>query len=254
MNAVPIVHLGLDLGFGDVKLAAAVGPGSPHQRQKILRRFPTAVAYAKEGIIGSLGDNDKIYAFNGRKYIIGESALQCRDVFSTKDIHFLMTFSPLLAVAALEELAREELMCADILESTKKSVCLGIPLAYFHSKRSSRARAVRTCRVSGKFVDFSEVEVRAQGQGILFDFMFDEDGRPRPDRLNMNILIVDIGFNTVDILGIVKGSSSREWSGMIERGGISRICRQVGDYLQREFSFDLPEQSVKEVLIPKIRD
>jgi hypothetical protein len=64
----------------------------------------------------------------------------------------------------------------------------------------------------------------------------------------MNVLVVDIGFNTVDILGVVDGRPSREWSGMLERGGISRIGEQVGSFLQREFNFELPEQAIKDVL------
>jgi plasmid segregation protein ParM len=251
MDTLPTVYLGLDLGFGDVKLVAGFESGQSNYRQKVLRKFPTAVAYAKDGIIGDLGDSDKTYSFNGRQYLVGASALQCRDVFSTRDINFLMTFSPLLAFTAVEGLAQEDLAFGEILQSGKRKVCLGMPLGYFHSRQSLLADAVKECHVSGAFLKFAEVEVRAQGQGILFDFMSDENGSPLPERLHMNILIVDIGFNTVDILGVVNGSSSREWSGMIERGGISRICQQVGDYLQREFSFDLPEQSLKDVLIKR---
>lgn len=251
MSTIPAVHLGLDLGFGDVKIVAGLESGESNHRQKVLRKFPTAVAYAKEGIIGNLGENDRSYSFNGREYVIGDSALQCRDVFSTRDINFLMTFSPLLAFVAFEQLVQEDLKSSDSLWSGEKLVCLGIPLAYFHSRRSSLAEAVRGCHVSEAFLNFGDVEVRAQGQGILFDFVFGDDGKPIQKRLNMNILIVDIGFNTVDILGVVNGRSSREWSGMFERGGISRICQQVGDYLQREFSFDLPEQSVKDVLMKR---
>jgi len=251
MDTGRAVCFGLDLGFGDVKIVAGLDSGLGKHHKKILKKFPTAVAYAREGIIGNLGDNGKTYSFNGRKYAVGDSALQYRDVFSTRDINFLMHFSPLLAFAAVERLVQEGSMCPEIMQSGEKQVCLGIPLAYFHSRRSSLAGAVRQCHVSGTLLDFAEVEVRAQGQGILFDFMLDENGRPIEDRLNMTILIVDIGFNTVDILGVVNGSSSREWSGMIERGGISRICQQVGDYLQREFGFDLPEQSLKDVIIKR---
>lgn len=251
MDIVPAVCFGLDLGFGDVKIVAGLDSGRARHHKKILKKFPTAVAYARDGIIGNLGDNGKTYSFNGRKYAVGDSALQYRDVFSTRDINFLMHFSPLLAFAAVERLAQEGSMRPEILQSGKKQVCLGIPLAYFHSRQPLLAEAVRQCHVSGTFLDFAEVEVRAQGQGILFDFMLDDCGRPRQDRLNMTILIVDIGFNTVDILGVVNGSSSREWSGMIERGGISRICQQVGNYLQRELSFDLPEQSLKDVIMKR---
>jgi len=247
MENTPAVYLGLDIGFGDVKVVARFDSKNRH----ISTKFSTAVAYARDGIIGKLegeGGNG-VYNFNTRKYLVGDSALYSRDIFSTRDINFLMEFAPLLAYVAVEKVAEAGNGASEPAFRANKGVCLGIPLAYFHSKHTALANVVRQCAVSGSLLQFEQVEVRAQGQGILFDFALKDDGTPIEDRLDMTMLIVDVGFNTVDILGVVDGRSSREWSGMIERGGVSRICRQVGDYLQREFGFDLPEQSLKDVIM-----
>jgi plasmid segregation protein ParM len=245
--------LGLDIGFGDVKLVVGVTPENGVRRQAIRRKFPTAISYARDGIIGDLGSDEKRYEFNGREYFVGVPALKCRDVFSTRDIDFLITHSPLLAFAAVEKSfdALPHVHKPANMGVSKKSLCLGMPIAHFHSKRGQLMDIMKKTCVSDTPLSFETIDIRAQGQGIFFDFVFDEIGQPVTDHLFMNILVVDIGFNTVDILGVVGGRPSREWSGMIERAGISRIGEQVGAYLQREFNFDLPEQAIKDVLRKK---
>jgi hypothetical protein len=57
------IYLGLDVGFGDVKLVLSYFPENKSERKKILTKFPTAISYAREGIIGDLGDREKKYAF-----------------------------------------------------------------------------------------------------------------------------------------------------------------------------------------------
>jgi plasmid segregation protein ParM len=246
------IYLGLDVGFGDVKLALSYFPENKSERKKILTKFPTAISYAREGIIGDLGEREKKYAFIGRQYFVGPPALLSRDVFSTRDIHFLLTYSPLLAFVAIEQcLQNDPTQDFEKINSSKKILCLGMPLAHFHSKRSQLLDIMKKNRVSDEVLAFDSIDIRAQGQGILFDFMLDDNSHPIANRLDLNVLVVDIGFNTVDILGVVSGSPSREWSGMLERGGISRIGEQVGNYLQREFNFELPEQSLKDVLQKK---
>jgi plasmid segregation protein ParM len=248
------IYLGLDVGFGDVKLVLSFAPENQSARKKILTKFPTAIAYAKEGIIGDLGEGERKYAFIGREYFVGSPALQCRDVFSTRDINFLLTYSPLLAFAAIEQIICQEKELEVELEtinSAPKFLCLGMPLAHFHSKRSQLLDIMKKNQVSDEVLTFDSIDIRAQGQGILFDFMLDDNSHPIADRLDLNVLVVDIGFNTVDILGVVQGSPSREWSGMLDRGGICRIGEQVGNFLQREFNFELPEQSIKDVLQKK---
>ena len=245
--------LGLDIGFGDVKLVIGFNPGNGSTRQTILRKFPTAISYARDGIIGDLGMDEKRYEFNGRNYFVGSQALQCRDVFSTRDIDFLIDHSPLLAFAAVEKILLANPVNVDPPEInlSKIELCLGMPIAHFHSKRARLTGIMKKSRVSDAPLCFDSVDVRAQGQGIFFDFVFDVAGQPVADHLSMNVLVVDIGFNTVDILGVLDGRPSREWSGMLERGGICRIAEEVGVYLQREFNFDLSEQALKDVIRKK---
>lgn len=248
------VYLGLDIGFGDVKIVAAFPtdgsepPEGQRHHGRLFTKFPTAIASAKEGIIGDLGEAEEEYLFNGRKYLVGPPALQCREIFSTRDITFLITYAPLLVYRAIEHLSEKRAIPLVDLLNGKIRLCLGVPLAYFHERRTELLKALEDCRVSGNRITFESVDIRAQGQGILFDYMLDDSGIPLPARLNFNILIVDIGFNTVDILGVIQGRPSREWSDMLEGGGIVRISGEIQSHLTKNFGFSLPEQAVKDVL------
>ena len=125
-----LILIGLDLGFGDVKISVSVDSEKDSTRKRILTKYPTAIAYARDGIIGDLGADEKKYVFNGKNYFVGSSALQCRDVFSTRDIDFLMTYSPLLAFVAIEKSICSSFgLDVENFSSCKKNLCLGMPLA-----------------------------------------------------------------------------------------------------------------------------
>lgn len=235
------IRIGLDTGFGDVKVVVNLN-GTTREL-----KYPTAIAYAKKGIIGDLGDRQEEYDFSGQTFVVGAAALQSQDLFSTRDIEFLLTYSPLLAYKALVDIAQAgSLPLADLL-STKKQLCLGVPLAHYTRKEELKNR-LAAYSVSGDTVQFDSVEVRAQSQGILFDYMLNKDGKSVSDRMNQNLLIIDIGFNTVDVLGVINGRPSKEWSGMLESSGICKVCEELKNHLQTEFSFNLFEQVVKDVL------
>lgn len=236
------LFFGFDIGFGDVK--AVVGRNSGGMATL---KFPTAIAYSKEGIIGELAQDEGEIEFNGRKYLVGDAAVRCKDSFSTRNIEFLLTYAPLLVYKALQDVAGLDSDSLPGLLGAKKCLCIGIPLGYYHKGHALQARLTRYT-VSSEIIQFDSVEVRAQGQGIFFDYVLDEKGTPLQDRINQDVLVVDIGFNTVDVLGVVDGRPSREWSDMIENGGICRVCEELRAYLKREFNFNLTEQAVKDVL------
>lgn len=235
--------VGLDIGFGDVKV---VFIHSSHLGEMNSFKFPTAVAYARKGVI-ELDEEAEEYEFEGRRYLVGESTLSSADIFSTRDISFLITYAPLLVYKAFEIIRAKQNE-----NFSEKHVCLGIPLSYFHEKRFELERRVRSFAVNGEFLSFDTAEVRPQSQGILFDFALDEMGNPIMERQGLNLLILDIGFNTVDVLVVVEGRSSGKRSVMFERGGVSKMCEELSQYLQKEYRLNLSEQAVKEILTKQV--
>src|SRR5690606_25217515 len=59
--------------------------------------------------------------------------------------------------------------------------------------------------------------------------------------------VIDVGFNTVDLVAIRNGAPSRSLSGMLDQAGISRPIGELRDYLLRQHKVDLAPQQAKEI-------
>ena len=242
-----IFRIGIDVGYGDVKTLV------DFNGQIKSFKFPTAIAYAGEGFaLGGFGAETQIseYKYRDRTYRVGQPALNCPEIFSTKDISFLLSYAPLLIYVALEQTAKKYSMSLIELAETEKQLCVGLPLANWEKYRSEFTDALTDFEVSGDHIHFDTIEILAQGQGVLVDYALDDSGSEKEERGSSNLLIVDIGFNTVDVLCVEKGVCSKQWSDMIEGGGICRICDAVNKHLQKSEVY-LSEQAVKEVLFEK---
>lgn len=220
--------LGLDIGFGDVK---AVGENG------VKIKIPMAVAYAGEGAL----DLDKFssahreYMYSGRKYVIGEAAVS--RAFGARSFDFLRRYAPLLAYRAIEELT-----------SCPTSMAIGLPLGYYTSGHEKDfVHAMRKIDVDGRSLEL-DVEVYPQGLGALFDYRLDENGDER-DGTDINGLVIDVGFNTVDVIAFENGSAIKADSGMFERAGISRPAHELARVLQAETTINLTEQEAKDALM-----
>lgn len=247
MANAPIVRIGIDIGFGDVKIVT--GKINAINSSGNLDKFPSTVAKIRNRSIEGLTDAQIEYTFENRKYLLGSDALVSRNIIPTRDIDFILEFSPLLVFRALEFAARTFHLPLQAV-CTSAEICLGLPLAYYKTKKKDLTQRLRHFEVSGYQINIPSPAIQAQGQGILLDFLFDDQCRPNRDWINSNLLILDIGFNTVDILCVHEGRSSAEWSNMLEGAGICRICRDL-DIALKKLGLELSEQAIKKVLSQK---
>ena len=220
--------VGIDIGFGDVKAVT----------DEVRIKFPTAVAYAKKGI-ADIGEEEE-YEFLGRKYFLGERALFSLDVFPTREVEFLLKYAPLLLYRSLKWLDSP---------TPAEQIAIGLPLAYHH-RRFEFEKVIRRVIVNGEILEHQRVEVFPQGVGILLDYRLNHEGEEL-EETRENLLILDIGFNTVDVVVAEKGRAIRDECGMLERAGVSRICQELASYLQRETTINLTEQEAKDVLLQR---
>jgi hypothetical protein len=222
--------IGIDIGFGDVKAVT----------DDTRIKFPTAVAYAKKGI-ADIGEEEE-YEFMGRKYLLGERALFSLDVFPTREVEFLLKYAPLLLYRSLKWLDSDSF-------TPVEQIAIGLPLAYHH-RRFEFGNSVRRVMVNGEIMEFQRVEVFPQGVGILLDYRLNQEGEEL-EETRQNLLILDIGFNTVDVVVAERGRAVRDECGMLERSGVSRICQDLSNHLQRETTINLTEQEAKDVLLQR---
>lgn len=216
-------NIGIDIGFGDVKVFG----------QGIQKKFPSAIAYAKDGMADVDDYELETYDYHDRKYIVGQDALFSLDTFSTRDIEFLFRYAPLLLHYGLKN-----------IDAT--NISTGLPLSYF-SRHGEFQKVTSRITVNGITKDYS-VRVFPQGVGILLDYRIDHGGKEIKGT-DQELLVLDVGFNTVDIVVTHKGRAIKSECSMIERGGISKICQDLAIYLQNEMTINLSEQETKDILL-----
>jgi len=219
--------LGLDIGFGDVKAVC----------DRMKTKIPTAVAYAEEGIcdLNEFSQDYEEYLFDGRKYIVGETAIS--RAFSTRSFDFLKRYAPLLAYKMIKDMPRQV-----------TSVAVGLPLAYFtRQNKTDFISAMRRINVDNETLEIN-VKVFPQGVGALLDYRLNNEGEESKGT-DHNGLVIDVGFNTVDVVAFENGAAVKSDSGMLERAGISKPAQDLARILQKETTINLTEQEAKDVLL-----
>ena len=156
-----VFKIGIDAGYGDVKTVVN------YDGQIESFKFPTAIAYAGDGFaFGSSVGKGEIpeYKYRDRTYRVGHPALNCPEIFSTKDISFLLSYAPLLIYVALKQIARVYNVSFSDLFEAEKRLCVGLPLANWEKYRSELMDTLTDFQVSENHAHLDNIEVLAQGQ------------------------------------------------------------------------------------------
>ncbi len=228
----------IDVGYGDVK----VFDGEKYYKH------PTAVApYSFSSFAGKIEQDENspyleesIYTLDGRDYLIGNRALQDIYCKSSRSESFIFKYTPLFIYKAIED--------TGFMPDT---VALGIPLINYIASDSRVFKKKYKERV-GKFIINSQVisidnvEIFAQGHGIYIDCLTQEENR---NLKKESVLVVDIGFNTIDILSVVEGTPTRKDSTTLVNKGVVAIIKNLQEYIKGNYNLDLSEQSVKDILL-----
>ena len=232
--------LAIDIGYGDVK----VFDGERGYK------FPTAVAPYSFSSFTNRVVNDKnspfadevVFTFEGLGYVVGERALHDPDCMATRSYDFILKYTPLFVYKVIKDIGH-----------VPSTLALGIPLGRYISKNSEvfkqeYVERVRKFVVNKEVVEIENVEIYAQGHGIYIDYLVNggenaEDGD--------NAVVVDIGFNTVDILFIDNGTPTKKNSGTLTGKGVVVIVNDLDEYLRDNYDLELSEQALKDVLMKK---
>jgi len=110
-------------------------------------------------------------------------------------------YAPLFAFAAVEKVK------SDIKEPVIQ-VAIGFPLGFFDRAVKEIAPLLRTITVSGHTIRMEPL-CYPQGYGVLADYRLNEAGSKMPGT-DRNLLIVDVGFNTIDICSVEEGRFRQE--------------------------------------------
>lgn len=213
--------LAIEIGFGDVKVVG----------EEIKFKFPSVLAYGDNGVLRGWNDENKFHYFRGKSYIVGKEALGYSEMFSSRAPEFLIEFAPLFLYKAFEY--------AGIKSDT---IALGLAVGYYSAK-DKLMRKVRSFEINGQLVEIPNCYVFPQAVGIWFDWS--SNNRERTHR---NYMILDVGFNTVDVIFIKNGQVSKEGSWMLEGEGIIKVVNHLADQIQQKVGVGLTSHIAKSLL------
>ena len=222
MNRVRVIAT--DVGYGDTKYVCF------KEGNLVRGKFPSAVASVSErdNIGDRFGDSSPTIKYMGKSYVVGEDAVSYDTLIPTRTPDFNVKYSPLLLFAVFRK------------ENIKpEAISVSLSLTEFREKEQKIMQTCSKFFINGELFE-QEVYVFPQGIGI-----WKRVGSPE------NVVIIDIGQNTVDVLTIDRGKINRQLSFGMDNVGVSRITSRITDFVLDKFSLPLPEQEAKKVLLEK---
>ena len=227
--------IGLDIGYGDVK--------GVFKDEDVLEffKFPTAIKFAPPGNEGlDRFTENKEYRYNGSRYLVGEAAKT--GAFSVRSFDFMKKFTPLLAFKAIEIVRKGN-------NSIPGELSLGIPLSYYNNAHVDEMSSVmKRIEVNGEYLELA-TRFYPQGFGTLADYRLDADGCVIKDT-DENVIIIDIGFNTIDMVAVESGKITREDSDTLYGQGVSKMALEVLARLKAtEDLYYLSEAAANDILL-----
>jgi len=107
---------------------------------------------------------------------------------------------------------------------------------------------MKRIEVNGEYLEFA-TRFYPQGFGTLADYRLDADGCVIEDTRE-NIVIIDVGFNTIDMVAVEKGKVTREDSDTLYGQGVSRMALEVLAKLRTtENLYYLSEAAANDILL-----
>jgi hypothetical protein len=210
------MYLGIDVGFGWVKCAFR-----NEDAEVKLFRFPSAVALVP-GSAGRVQGFDCV-ELDGSLCMVGDPAVRSEWVVAARDMDSLLTHGPVLLFEALKRTGARDF--------NDHSIGVGLPPGDYSAYRERIAKGWSRVAINGDVL-VNELKVYPQGAAALVDYF--ENGSE-----GENLIIVDVGHNTLDVVPVWNGRAVPGESGTIDRGGVSRVADELVAILRSEHGMNL---------------
>lgn len=228
--------LGLDIGYGDVKVTLGTKDGTIISNFKFTSKI--GVTKHLEGV-----QNPTIIHYDENWYQIGEEAraLPSANHINLEDYKNLEYFAPLLAYHAMK--------LAGILETGVSRIVSGLSIAQIQNSGYFQ-EALSHFVVNGKEFQ-NEVVLLPQGAGCKV--CFDKYGCNFPSEQKdftgtSSYVMVDIGFDTLDFVSVDQGIVTSSAFVGIEHSGIMKIATQMAKIVHDDHKRILSLADSREIL------
>jgi len=204
--------LATDIGYGHTKYAYG----------DTLGKFPSLISHAVKSYVGT-GQSDLVL-YNGEYYQVGNSASSSPDLILPNSPYFLVRYSPAFLYHIMRKLEFPEI----------STICVSLSLADYKAHKNPLKSSCSKFLINEKYFE-NEILVVPQGVGIWYYC-----NQPK------NAAIIDIGFNTIDVLVVEDSILSVDKSfGMTDKGTAilasdvartfySKYKHQISKYLANE--------------------
>ena len=208
--------IAIDIGYGQTKI----------KYQDKIVKFPTAISlYSDTGI--EYGDSN-IYEFEGEKYLVGNESV-LNETFATMNFEFIYKFAPLIIYHILKKFD---------LAGKKMPLQVNTGLALVDWTKENVEKFKK--RLSEFEVNNEKIQLKTnlvpQGIGIFMNYNTIED------LSKMNVVVIDIGYNTINLLHIIKGKFQRQSSKSYPGHGVSSLIKPFRLYLENKFKTSFTDQ------------
>lgn len=232
--------LGLDIGYGDVKVVIGDGNQITH-----IFKYSSAIARAQK--VSSIrdprivevnlpsGELDQVY--------VGPDALSLPSnmIVDIRDYQMLEAYAPAFIAKALET--------AEIDASEIDVMVCGLSVAQLGMSGYFKER-IKQFTVSGKEYKFDKIFLLPQGAGskLAFDMFGDHYPQPRTTNTSETYVGGDIGFNTLDMFYVTDGKTSPNLFEGVENAGVIKIAQNLQAVVKEQYSKEITLREAKEIL------
>ena len=215
--------IAIDLGYSSSKV---------YYNTKIAK-LPTAISFATD--VGTAYGDENIYEFEGDKYHVGKEAADS-EAFTTSEYKFLHKFAPLLIYHILSKFEQANLEEPIIVKT-------GLAIVDW-AKKDEFADRIRNIEVNGKKIEIIPILI-PQGAGCAVDWTYYNNEGEYPDRLT----VVDIGYNTVNLISFVDGAPVKKDMKSYPGHGVSSIIKPFTSFMENNFAVTFSEQEAIQIFV-----
>lgn len=229
-----MIRLSLDIGFSSTKVAVL--------NDGVLTFFKEQNAICKLGSVGGYTGKEKnVIEFNGEYYLIGLSALQYPDasVMNVLDYDAMKLISPLVAKKYLRNYDIDDV----------DYVSFSLSQAFMNFSTDYREHMVATLGLPPEKVLLAPQGAAAK---VAIDSIgLDVDDPSHKDSYK-NYLLIDIGYNTIDVCNVIDGSLMMDCIVGHPHVGAILIAEEVQKEIKEKFDLNLTLPRVRNILEAKI--
>lgn len=219
-------EIGLDLGYSSSKV---------FYMDKIVK-FPTAIQYASD--TGLTYGNENVYEFEGENYYVGKEAVS-GESFSTTDFKTLYKFAPLILFHVLSKFD-------DVNLEKPIKVKTGLAIVDWDNKEAFTER-LKEITVNGITIK-TEPTLIPQGAGVAIDWVNNSNEGVFPDKL----VVLDIGYNTVNLVTFINGKPSRKDIKGYPGHGVSSVIKPFCNFLESKYKMGFSDQEAIQIFVKGI--